>query len=263
MDYSNPRLRIALVVVGGLIIAVVVTLIVLLFTAGDGQIAAITNITPSSVPTTTAPATTTEATKAKDAPPSTTTTEAATGKDKTPDTATETTKGKDAPPSTTTTAVTTTTTEGPTDPSGFDTDTKTAESTGDPGSALTAVRTGGHTTFTRIVFDFDGDGTPMYEVGYESGPTFAGFPGGDAVAPDGAAFLVVRIIPGLTYDVDDFSPTYLGPTSFDPELGSIVEIVFVDDFEADMIWVIGLTGEQGFQVSTRLDPQRLVIDIAN
>ncbi|MEE9581544.1 MAG: hypothetical protein V3W36_01275, partial [Acidimicrobiia bacterium] len=100
-------------------------------------------------------------------------------------------------------------------------------------------------------------------VGYESGPTFTGSGGGDPVAPDGAAFLVVRIVPGLTYDVDDFSPTYLGPTSFDPELGSIVEIVFVDDFEADMYWVIGLTGEQGFQVSTRIDPQRVVIDIAN
>ncbi len=248
MDDSNPRLRIALVAVGGLIIVIVVTLIIILFTAGDGQNAAITNITPSSAPTTTAPATTTEAT---------------TGKDKTPDTVTETPKDKDAPPSSTTTPVATTTTEGPADPSEFDTDIKTAESTGDPGSALTGVRTGDHTTFTRVVFDFEGDGTPMYEVGYESGPTFTGSGGGDPVAPDGAAFLVVRIVPGLTYDVDDFSPTYLGPTSFDPELGSIVEIVFVDDFEADMYWVIGLTGEQGFQVSTRIDPQRVVIDIAN
>jgi hypothetical protein len=249
LDDSNPRLRIALVAVGGLIIVIVVTLIIILFTAGDGQNAAITNITPSSAPTTTAPATTTEATTSKDAPPSTTTT--------------ETTKDKDAPPNTTTTLVATTTTEGPADPSEFDTDIKTAESTGDPGSALTGVRTGDHTTFARVVFDFEGDGTPMYEVGYESGPTFTGSGGGDPVAPDGAAFLVVRIVPGLTYDVDDFSPTYLGPTSFDPELGSIVEIVFVDDFEADMYWVIGLTGERGFQVSTRLDPQRLVIDIAN
>ena len=250
MDDTNPRLRIALAVVGGLIIAVVLTLIVLLFTAGDGQVAAITNITPSSAPTTTAPATTTATT----IPATTTTVEATTT----------------TPPSTTTTAVTTTTTvpsstttEGTADPSEFDTDTKTAESTGNPGSALTAVRTGDHTTFTRIVFDFDGNGTPMYQVGYESGPTFTGSGGGDPVTPDGAAFLVVRIVPGLTYDVDDLSPTYLGPTSFDPELGSIVEISFVDDFEAEMVWVIGLTEEEGFQVSTRLDPQRLVIDIAN
>ena len=237
MDDSNPRLRIALVVVGGLIIAIVVTLIFLLFTAGDGQSAAITNITASSATTTTIEATTTTTT----APPSTTTTAV----------------------TTTTTVPSSTTTEVTADPSEFDTDTKTAESTGDPGSALTAVRTGDHTTFSRIVFDFDGDGTPMYEVGYESGPTFTGSGGGDPVAPNGAAFLVVRIVPGLTYDVDDFSPTYLGPTSFDPGLGSIVEISFVDDFEADMIWVIGLTGEEGFRVSTRIDPQRLVIDIEN
>ena len=262
MDDSNPNLRIALVVVGGLIIVIVVTLIFLLFTAGDGQSAAITEISAPSAPTTTAP--TTEVTKGKEAPPSTTTTEARSGKDKTPDTTVaDTTKDKEAPPSTTTTAVTTTTTEGPSDPSEFDTDTKTAESTGDPGSALTAVRTGGHITFSRVVFDFQGDGTPMYQVGYQPGPTFTGSGGGDPISPSGSVFLVVRIVPGLTYDVDDLSPTYLGPTSFDPELGSIVEIVFVDDFEAEMVWVFGLTEEQGFRVSTRIDPQRLVIDIAN
>jgi len=264
VDDTNPNLRIALVVVGGLIIVIVVTLIVLLFTAGDGQSAAITEITTPSVPTTTAPATTTAATKDKEAPPSTATTEPRSGKDKTPDTTvTDTTKDKEAPPSTTTTAVTTTTTEGPSDPSDFDTNTKTAESTGDPGSALTAVRTGDHITFSRVVFDFEGDGTPMYEVGYEPGPTFTGSGGGDPISPSGSVFLVVRIVPGLTYDVDDFSPTYLGPTSFDPELGSIVEMVFVDDFEAEMVWVFGLTEEQGFHVSTRIDPQRVVIDIAN
>jgi len=240
---SNPRLRIALVVVGGLIIAIVLTLIVLLFTAGDGQSAAITDVPAASTTTTTIAATTTtvEATTTTTAPASTTTTAVTT---------------------TTTTIPSSTTTEGPADPSGFDTDTKTAKSTGEPGSALTGVRTGDHTTFTRVVFDFKGDGTPRYEVGYESGPTFNGS-GGDPIAPDGAAFLVVRIVPGLTYDVDDFSPTYLGPTSFDPGLGAIVEIVFVNDFEADMYWVIGLTGERGFQVSTRVEPQRVVIDIAN
>lgn len=237
MDDANPRLRIALVVVGGLIIAIVMTLIVLLSTAGDGQSAALTDTTASSTTTTTT------------LPTTTTTVEATT---------TTTT-----PPSTTTTALTTTTTEGPSDPSEFDTETKTAESTGDPGSALTAVRTGDHITFSRVVFDFEGDGTPMYQVGYESGPTFTGSGGGDPISPSGSVFLVVRIVPGLTYDVDDFTPTYLGPTSFDPELGSIAEIVFVDDFEAEMLWVIGLSDMKGFQVSTRVDPQRVVIDIAN
>jgi len=245
VDDSNPNLRIALVVVGGLIIAIMVTLLFVLFTAGDGQSAAITDITaPSTTTTTTLPATTTtvETTTTTTEPlPSTTTTT----------------------PTTTTTVASSTTTEGSSDPSEFDTDTKTADFTGDPGSSLTAVRTGDHTTFSRVVFDFEGDGTPMYRVGYESGPTFTGSGGGDPISPSGSVFLVVRIVPGLTYDVDDFTPTYLGPTSFGPELGSIVEIVFVDDFEAEMVWVIGLTAEEGFQVSTRVDPQRVVVDIAN
>ncbi len=232
MDPTNPNVRIALFVVGGLIVGMVLTLILLLFTAGVGQNAAVTDTTGLTTATITPTTTTTT-------PPTTTA----------------------APTTTATTSPTTT--GAPVESSTLDTSTKAAESTGQPGSALTDVRTGDHDTFSRIVFDFEGNGTPAYEVGYQSGPSFVGSGGGDPVAPDGSAFLVIRIIPGLTYDVDDYTPTYLGPVSFDPGLGSIAEIAFVGDFEADMIWVVGLTGERGFEVTTRTDPQRLVVDIAS
>jgi hypothetical protein len=148
------------------------------------------------------------------------------------------------------------------EPSDFDTATKTAVASGDPGVGLTDVRVGDHSTFARIVFDFEGEGTPGYSAGYEEGPGFTGSGGGDPVFPAGSFYLVVRVNPGLTYDVDDLSPIYLGPTAFDPALDPITEIAFVDDFEADMVWVIGLGVDNGFQVSTRLEPARLVIDIA-
>jgi hypothetical protein len=241
MDNPKPGLRIALAVVGGLIVAIVLTLVVLVFSAGRGQDAAITDTVPT---TTTVVATTS--------------TDAATTS-----TAADTTTTTTAPAATTTTVAAPSTSEGPIDPTVFDTSTKTAETTGDPGSALTDMRLGDHSTFTRIVFDFDGDGTPSYEIGYEPGPTFSGSGGGTAVSPRGSAFLAIHVFPGLTFDVDDSTPTYLGPTSFAPGLGAIAEIAFVDDFEADMLWVIGLNGERGFDVSTRVDPQRLVIDIAN
>jgi hypothetical protein len=245
MDNTKPGLRIALAVVGGLIVVIVLTLVVLMFSAGGGQDAAITDTVPT---TTTTVAPTTSAATTTSTVAITTTSEAPT---------TTTTS-----PATTTTSTSSSTSEAPIDPTEFDTSAKTAEATGDPGSALTDIRLGDHTTFTRIVFDFEGDGTPAYEVGFETGP-FSGSGGGTAVSPRGSAFLAIHVFPGLTYDVDDSTPTYVGPTSFAPGLGAIEEIVFVDDFEADMLWVIGLSGERGFDVSTRVDPQRLVIDIAN
>ena len=243
MDDANSGLRIALGVIGGVIIALVLVLVALMFTAGGGQDAFITDTTgtTATATTTAATTTTTAAAPTTTAPPVTTSSSAATTTTTTP---------------AATTSSTVLTFAG-------DTSTKTAASTGTPGSALTDIRTGDHTVFTRVVFDFEGEGTPAYEVGYEPGPTFIGSGGGDPKSPAGAAFLVVRIFPGLTYDVDDFSQTYLGPTEFDPGLGPIVEIAFVDEFEADMMWVIGLTGERRFDVSTRVDPQRLVIDIEN
>ena len=55
---------------------------------------------------------------------------------------------------------------------------------------------------------------------------------------------------------------YTGDVTLDPGLDPIVEIQFVDDFEADMVWVIGLTAERAFTAEVLQDPLRLVIDIA-
>jgi len=243
VEDTQPSLRIALAVVGGIIIVILVVLIVVLFGAGGGLTAAVTEVTGVPTTTTTAAVATTTSTAAA----TTTTTTAPT---------TTTT-------STSTTAPSTTSTFGATvDPSGFDTATKAGVASGDPGVGLTDVRVGDHSTFARIVFDFEGEGIPEYVVGYTEGPGFTGSGGGDPVFPAGSFYLVVRITPGLTYDVDDRSPIYLGPSAFDPALDPIAEIAFVDDFEADMVWVIGLDSESGFQVSIRTEPPRLVIDIA-
>lgn len=234
MDNTNPALRTALAAVGGLIIVLVIVIVMLMFTAGGGEDPLVTDTVPTTTATTTPPTTTSTTTQPATAPTTTSTT----------------------------TQPAATTTEGLVDPSAFDNTTKTAAATGNPGSALTDVRLGDHVAFIRIVFDFEGDGTNSYEVGYEPGPSFSGSGGGTEVSPAGSVFLVVRITPGLTYDIDDLSPTYSGPTSFDPGIEPIREIAFVGDFEADMMWVIGLDAAHGFAVSTRVDPQRLVIDIA-
>lgn len=183
----------------------------------------------------------------------------------------DTTTTSGAPTTTTSTASTTTdagvTTSGAsttvatttTFPGGTATVTNT-ELSGDPGPNLTGVRVGDHDGFVRVVFDLTGDGTPMYIVGYESPPFVA--TSGDAVPVGGSAYLVVHLSPALRYDIDTSVPTYTGDLVLVPGYAPIEQIVFIDDFEAAMQWVIGLDAAHPFTVDVLQEPLRLVIDIA-
>jgi hypothetical protein len=167
--------------------------------------------------------------------------------------------------STTTGADTTTTTDAPTTTSAFegDTETKTNDTLdGDPGPNLTDVRVGDHPDegYVRVVFDLTGEGSPTYVVGYEDGPFME--TSGDTVEVDGQAFLVVHISPARLPDIDSGDPTYTGDPELDPGIDPIVQIKFIDDFEASMTWVIGLDTERPFTVRVFQDPLRVIVDIA-
>ncbi len=120
--------------------------------------------------------------------------------------------------------------------------------------------------FTRVVFDFGGTAVPAYSVHYDPGPfiTMMGEEGGE-VAVDGNAFILVHITPAHRADLTGEGPvqTYLGPERIHPASASVEEIVFVDDFEAEMIWVIGVTAEKPFAVGTLTAPPRIYVDIAD
>lgn len=161
---------------------------------------------------------------------------------------------------TTTTAATTTTVA----PFEGDTTPKSGAIQGSPTGLLTDLRFAQREEgFTRIVFDFQGtDGIPGYEVGYEPGP-FRNM--ADVEVPvSGSVFLSVRMFPASRVDlsVDPYVLTYTGPERL-AILGpnSIREIVFLEDFEANMIWVIGLDTQKPFRVGTLTDPPRIFIDI--
>lgn len=161
-----------------------------------------------------------------------------------------------------TTVATTTTTLAPTTTvfiGGIETVTN-LEPEGTPGPNLTDVRVGDHDGFVRVAFDLTGEGTPFYIVGYEPPPFLA--TSGDAVPVAGTVFLSVRISPARRYNIDTQVPTYTGDLVLEPGLGPIDQIVFVDDFEASMWWVIGLSGQRAFTVDVLQDPLRLVVDIA-
>jgi hypothetical protein len=171
-----------------------------------------------------------------------------------------------APTTTLTTTTTTTTTAAPTTtapPFNGNTDPKESAMAGAPSARLVDVRTGSHPGFTRVVWEMDGsDGTPAYQVGYAPGP-FVNI--GDFTIPvTGTAFLHVIFFPGMRHDItdpDDIILTYLGPEVINVGVGSVQQVVFIEDFEANMEWAIGLTGQQAFKVFTLENPTRLVIDI--
>jgi hypothetical protein len=146
---------------------------------------------------------------------------------------------------------------------GSTTDPKTASSAGEV-ALLTDVRTGSQPCADRVVFDFRGGAAPGFTVEYQPGP----FTFGESGAPltiAGSAFLVVRLEPASGVDLTDAAatPTYDGPPSIVPTgLTHVREIRRVSDFEAQLVWVIGLDAAQPFTVDSLIDPARVYVDIA-
>ncbi|MEX2322643.1 MAG: hypothetical protein WEA29_02580 [Acidimicrobiia bacterium] len=166
-------------------------------------------------------------------------------------------------PATTTTAETTTTAADVDFADDFD-EVLNTEITGNPGPSLTDIRFGAHPGYARIVFDLTGSGTPMYHVRYEDPPFYTDGEGAE-VEINGSAFLVVTMSPVSSYDTEseEFELVYTGDRELYPGLDPIVEVINTGDFEAQMTWIIGLTGQKGFRVQILQDPLRIVIDIAS
>ncbi len=167
-------------------------------------------------------------------------------------------------------ATTTTTAEATTSSSAFAGDTGPESGPVGPGvlsATLVDVRWAQREEgFTRVVFDFGGTAVPAYNIRYDPGPFFTTMgEGGGEVAVDGNTFILVHITPARRFDLsgDSAVQTYSGPERIDPASASVEEIVFVDDFEAEMIWVIGVSEQKPFAVGTLTGPPRIYIDIAD
>ena len=225
--------------------ALCASLVVLAAACGDDNTLATTSPTETTSPAATTATTAPPATQ----PPATTSTTVA------PTTAPTTT--------TTTTAASTTTTT--TVPFNGTTATQQGPMNGTPDGRLVDVRVGAHPGFTRVVWEMDGNlGTPLYIVAYEPGP-FENM-AGPVAAPAGNAFLKVIFTPGIRWDLTDpgnIIRTYLGSELITVNSGSVREVMFLEDFEANMEWIIGLTGQKPFHAFTMENPTRLVIDISD
>lgn len=132
---------------------------------------------------------------------------------------------------------------------------------------LVDVRVATHEGFDRIVLEFDTDAIPSYRVGYVDPPVVQDG-SGEEMAIDGEAFLEIRMTPasGLTPLTDppgDWERTYEGPLRLRLGSGTVTEVVRVDDWEANLSWVVGVERTAPFSMEWLSGPRRLVVDVAH
>lgn len=120
-----------------------------------------------------------------------------------------------------------------------------------------------HPAFDRVVLEFDGADPPSWRVTYVEPPVQEDGSGRE-VEVGGQAFLELRLSPATGVDLTGAEPeeTYTGPTRIELGGRSVLEIVRIGDFEANLAWVAGVRGQAGFAAELFEEPLRLVVDVA-
>jgi hypothetical protein len=124
------------------------------------------------------------------------------------------------------------------------------------------VRMATHDGFDRVVFEFV-DGLPEVTLD-RAEPPFTHDASGAPLTVEGTSFLRLTMRGG-TKQTDEGTSSYDGPTEFDPELPTLVDLVEGGDFEAQSTWYLGLSAEACVRVMALTDDgaPRLVIDVEN
>jgi hypothetical protein len=123
-------------------------------------------------------------------------------------------------------------------------------------ASLAGVRAGQQDCYERVVFDFKDESLPTYRI-MTAAPPFSGT--SDMPIPvAGTGFIKVHF---ASTQARQFG-SYTGPSAINPGFPVIKEIHLIDDFEAVVIWVIGLDKERSFRVGTLSNPTRIYIDVA-
>ena len=109
------------------------------------------------------------------------------------------------------------------------------------------------------MFDFKDANLPDYQIGLAS-PPFSG-PSGIPIPIVGARFIKVRF--ATTYARYPGVGNYEGPDVVNASgFAAVKEIHLIEEFEAVVVWVIGLDAERSFRIGTLTSPTRIYVDVA-
>ena len=128
------------------------------------------------------------------------------------------------------------------------------------GTYLTAVRTGEHSGYDRVVFQFSGT-LPGYTAGRV--PAVSSDPKGTPVPLAGQSYLRVVFLGTSAVCPTPLHRTYSGPAVLTPYYPELLTVSAAGDFEGVLSFGIGLAAQGGYHVITLTSPARLVIDVSH
>jgi hypothetical protein len=123
---------------------------------------------------------------------------------------------------------------------------------------LTDVRAARHGGFDRIVFELGSGSAPGYHLEYIDRPVRQ-CGSGEATPVAGDAWLEIRFEPANAHTPSG-TPT-IAKRNQTVELEVVKELEQTCDFEAVVVWVIGVKRPNRYRVLTLDDPLRLVVDV--
>ena len=123
---------------------------------------------------------------------------------------------------------------------------------------LTDVRSARHSSYDRVVFEFEGSELPNYRLEYIDRPVRS-CGSGEVVPFAGDAWLSVRFS-GANAHTDSGEPT-INDRVRSPNLPIVKDLKLICDFEAEVEWVMGVSSPNKYRVLELKSPTRLVVDI--
>jgi hypothetical protein len=129
-----------------------------------------------------------------------------------------------------------------------------------PGKYLTAVRTGKHAGYDRVVFQFSG-GIPVVKA--ERATAIYADPKGTKIPLPGRSFLHVVFRGASGFCPQPSHRTWTGPSALTLHYPELLAVRAAGDFEGVLSFGLGLSARGPYHVSTLTGPDRVVIDVSH
>ena len=112
----------------------------------------------------------------------------------------------------------------------------------------------------RVTFEFEGE-LPGYRVEFVERPIIQDG-SGEEITVDGEAVLAVHFEPASGFDQSgEGRQVYTGPTRLDLATRTVLDVARTSDFEANLVWVLGLDTKAPFRVRTESSPNRVIVEV--